>query len=131
MSTPDLFGNDDEPVLQFTLTEMTSELIHVHAVQRRAIRVAEALHGVPGAVSPERLNLARAYHLEKNTTAGLRWITHYLVDIPDITYTVLSFDMPIAWLVDRYWTVVPHFLSQVTKRHQAVVRGLVSLHASA
>jgi hypothetical protein len=130
MSTPDLFGNEVVEPVQFTLAEMTPELIHEHAVQRGAFRAAEALHGVPGAVSPERLNLARVYHLEKNTAAGLRWITHYLVDIPDITYTVLSFDMPIAWLVDRYWTVVPHFLSQVTKRHQAVVRGLVNLHAS-
>jgi hypothetical protein len=130
MSTPDLFGNEVVEPVQFTLAEMTPDRIHEYAVQRRAFRVAEALHGVPGVVDRDRLNFARKFHIDEGRTAGLRWITHYLIDSPDITFSVISFDMPIAWLVDRYWTVVPHFLSQVTKRHQVVVRGLVNLHAS-
>jgi hypothetical protein len=131
MTTSPLFGDAAPEPTQLTFAEMTPELIHKYAVQRCAFRAAETLHGVPGVVDRERLNRARKFHLSEGRAAGLRWITHYLVDSPDVEYTVLSFDMPIAWLVDRYWTVVPHFLSQVTKRHQVVVRKLVDLHVSA
>jgi hypothetical protein len=58
----------------------------------------------------------------------VRWVDWYRQDYGAVAYTVLSFDMPIAWLVDRYWVVVTHFVSQPTKRHQQVARGLVYLH---
>lgn len=97
-----------------------------------------AVRGFPGTASPDVVK--RAWHfLQANARRGAaQAVKRYREDASDlwaeapdwapIDYTVMSFNMPIAWLSDRYWVVVPHFASPVTKRHQQAVRGLIHLH---
>jgi hypothetical protein len=102
-----------------TLGQLDAATIHRFAVDREPFEIGR-LSGHVGTISGDRLGRARRY-LEEETRRdrGVRWVDWYRQDFGAIAYTVLSFDLPIAWLADRYWVVASHFVSQPTKRHQA------------
>jgi hypothetical protein len=112
----------------FTFDQLDAARIHRFAVDREPFEIGR-LSGHVGTISWDWLGRGRRYLEEEcGSDRGVRWVDWYRQDFGEIAYTLLSFDMPIAWLVDRYWVVVTHFVSQPTKRHQQMVRGLVNLH---
>jgi hypothetical protein len=120
---------DQQPV-ELPLGQRDAATIHRLAVDRVPFSAGK-LTGQPGTVAWDRLARARSYLAQEGRDSGVRWVDHYRQVWGEVDYTVSSFDTPIAWLVDRYWVVVTHFLSQPTKRHQQIVRALVHLHVPA
>lgn len=94
------------------------------AIQNRQEFTAGAMRGVRDLIGGERL-LAGAARQEYLAT----WALHLDPDEFDfkVTYTVLSYDTPIAWFVEtgdeyRGWTVIEQKFSVTTTRHQGLVK---------
>jgi hypothetical protein len=111
-----------------TLRDYDAATIHRLALAREPFAQGK-LTGTPGTVEWSQLAQARAWAEREHNDMALLWIDHVYRQVwGDIDYTVLSFDMPIAILVRRYWFVLPHHLSGPSRLHQRPVRGLVHLH---